>query len=247
MSCSDLPQWYLRRRFPVIDLSSSTWTKARSEVLSPGYAPGQCMSRLVEARRIRRVGRGVFVVVDPVRETPSIAIASALFADLPHYVTTDAALAFHGLIDQPISRIAVVLSMRRRPIKIGSAVVRPVVQPPDRIATADAFDTTTDGFTVRLATREQAIVDALAEPAWMEHGDLLQEVLTALTPDELDRTAAAVMARSTAAAQRLGYLLEGAGRAAPAVLEQLRPLRAVKLRPGQTIKGPYSTRWRVYG
>ena len=247
MSCSDLPQWYLRRRIPVVDLRSSTWTKARSEVLPPGYAPGQCMSRLVKARRIRRVGRGVFIVVDPVRETPAIAIASALFADLPHYVTTDAALAFHGLIDQPISRIAVVLSTRRRPIKIGSAVVRPVVQPPDRITVADAFDTTTDGFTVRLATREQAVVDALAEPAWMEHCDLLQEVLTALTPDELDRTAAAAMARSTAAAQRLGYLLEGAGQEAPAVLEQLRPLRAVKLRPGQTTKGPYSTRWRVYG
>ncbi len=81
MSCSDLPQWYLRRRIPVVDLRSSTWTKARSEVLPPGYAPGQCMSRLVKARRLRRVGRGVFIVVDPVRETPAIAIASALFAD----------------------------------------------------------------------------------------------------------------------------------------------------------------------
>jgi hypothetical protein len=70
-----------------------------------------------------------------------------LFALVPHYVTTDAVLAFDGLLDQPISTIRVILSGRRTP-------------------------------------------KALAE---------------------------------------------------------LRPLRSVRLRPGVTRRGPYSTRWRVYG
>jgi len=205
------------------------------------------MRRLARAGRVRRVGRGLYVVVDPVRETPAIAIASALFADVQHYVTTDAALAFHGLIDQPIRTITVVLSSTRRAIDIGRAVVRPVTVSADRLRAADAYATTADGFAVRLASREQAVVDAVAEPAWMMHGDLLAEVLAVFADDELERTAVGALARSTAAGQRLGYLLEEAGRQAPKVLVELRPVRSVRLRPGDTRRGPYSTRWRVYG
>ena len=205
------------------------------------------MRRLARAERVRRVGRGLYVVVDPVRETPAIAIASALFAEVPYYVTTDAALAFHGLIDQPIRTITVVLSSTRRAIDIGRAVVRPVTVSADRLRAADAYATTADGFAVRLASREQAVVDAVAEPAWMMHGDLLAEVLAVFADDELERTAVGALARSTAAGQRLGYLLEEAGRQAPKVLAAMRPLRSIRLRPGDTRRGPYSTRWRVYG
>jgi len=247
MACSSLPDWYLRRRIAVIDLGSATWRQARSDVVPPGYTPNECMRRLVRAKRVRRVGRGLFVIVDPARETPAIATASALFAELPHYVTTDAALAHHGLIDQPISRITVVLARRRRPIDIGPALVCPVTISADRLAVADAYQTTSDGFEVRLATREQAVVDALAEPAWMVHGDLLAEVLAAFTAEELQRTATGAMARSTAAAQRLGYLLEDAGGPLPQALSEVLPVRAVRLQPGRKGKGPYSTRWRVYG
>ncbi len=247
MACAEIPDWYLQRRIAVVDLRSATWREARVEVVPPGYAPDECMRRLAKAGRVRRIGRGLFVVVDPVRETAAIAIASALFAGEPHYVTTDAALAFHGAIDQPIRQIAVVLSRIRRPIDVGQVVVRPVTVRADWLGTADAYDTTADGFKVRVATREQAIVDALAEPAWMVHGDLLAEVLATFTEDELERTAASALARSTAAAQRLGYLLEDAGRPVTASLAGLRPVRAVRLRPGHKTKGPYSTRWRVYG
>jgi len=247
MSCSDLPDWCLRHRMAVVDLRSASWRRARAEVVPPGYAPDECMRRLARAGRVRRVGRGLYVVVDPVRETPAIAIASALFAEVPHYVTTDAALAFHGLIDQPIRTITVVLSSTRRAIDIGRAVVRPVTVSADRLRAADAYATTADGFAVRLASREQAVVDAVAEPAWMMHGDLLAEVLAVFADDELERTAVGALARSTAAGQRLGYLLEEAGRQAPKVLVELRPVRSVRLRPGDTRRGPYSTRWRVYG
>jgi len=231
----------------VVDLRSASWRRARAEVVPPGYAPDECMRRLARAGRVRRVGRGLYVVVDPVRETPAIAIASALFAEVPCYVTTDAALAFHGLIDQPIRTITVVLSSTRREIDIGRAVVRPVTVSADRLRAADAYATTADGFAVRLASREQAVVDAVAEPAWMMHGDLLTEVLAVFADDELERTVVGALARSTAAGQRLGYLLDEAGRQAPKVLVELRPVRSVRLRPGDTRRGPYSTRWRVYG
>ncbi len=247
MACSELPNWYLQRRNAVVDLGSATWRKARVEVVPRGYAPDECLRRLAKARRVRRIGRGLYVVIDPVRETPAIAIASALFTDETHYVTTDAALAFHGAIDQPIRQLVVVLSRSRRPIDIGPALVRPVKIRRDLLTAAQAYDTTTDGFKIHVATREQAVVDALAEPAWMVHGDLLAEVLANFSEEEIERTAAAASARSPAAAQRLGYLLEDASRPVTGSLTSLRPVRAVRLRPGQKTKGPYSTRWRVYG
>ncbi len=247
MSCAELPDWYLRHRMAVVDLRSAVWRRARAEVVPPGYTPDECMRRLVRAGRLRRVGRGLYVVVDPVRETPPIAIASGLFADQPHYVTTDAALAFHGFIDQPMPTITIVLSHARRPIDIGPAVVRPVTVSPVRLQAADAYATTADSFPIRVASREQAVVDALAEPHWMVHGDLLAEILAACTDDALERMATGALARSTAAGQRLGYLLEEAGRQPAKPLAELRPVRAVRLRPGDKRRGPYSTRWRVYG
>lgn len=247
MACSDLPDWYLRQRLAVIDFRSTAWRRAKAEVVTPGYAPAVCLARLEKAGRVRRIGRGLFIVVDVVREIPAIAIASGLFADDPHYVTTDAALVFYGLIDQPVRRIVVVQSRRRSPTNIGSSVVWPVRLGADRVLGAEAYDTTADGFRVRVASRAQAIVDALAEPTWMEHADLLAEVLVTLSDEELKRAAALARARSTAAAQRLGYLLEDARRGIPESLADLRPLRAVRLRPSLKRKGPYSTRWRVYG
>ncbi len=205
------------------------------------------MRRLVAAGRLRRVRRGAFVVVDRVRETPPIAIASGLYAEDRHYVTTDAALAFHGLIDQPITTIRIVLARRARPVDIGGVVVRPVVQAERWLDQADAFPTTLDGFPIHLASREQAVTDALVEPSWLSYGSLLGEVVARLAEDELVRTARRAISRTTAAAQRLGYLVEEAGRAIPAELESLRPVRSVRLRPGRAGSGPYSSRWRVYG
>src|SRR5260370_7674756 len=188
MACSELPNWYLQRRNGVVDLGSATWRKARVEVVPRGYAPDECLRRLAKAGRVRRIGRGLYVVIDPVRETPAIAIASALFTDETHYVTTDAALAFHGAIDQPIRQLVVVLSRSRRPIDIGPALVRPVKIRSDLLTAAQAYDTTTDGFKIRVPTREQAAVDALADPAWMVHGDLLARLLPTFPEQEIQPT-----------------------------------------------------------
>ncbi len=247
MSCADIPDWYLRQRIAVLDLRSAAWKRARPELLPPGYPPDVCMRRLAAAGRLRRLKKGAYLVVDPVRETPSIAVASGLYADTPHHVTTDAALAFHGLLDQPVPTITVVLGKRGRPVAIGSATVRPVSLASRWLKGADAYETTVAGFTVRVAAREQAVVDALAEPAWMTHGSLLPEVLAAFSEAELTRTADRALVRSSAAAQRMGYLLEEAGRELPPALGSLRPGRAVRLRPGHAPSAPYSSRWRVYG
>lgn len=248
MSCSDLPTWYLRRRIAVLDVRSAAFRRAREEVLPSGYDANVCLRRLVKAGKIRRIRGGLYVARDPVRETPPIAVASGVFAEVPHYVTTDAALAHHGLIDQPISTIVVVLDRARRRFELDSATtVRPVTVDEARLRAADAYETTVEGYSIHVASREQAVVDALAEPNWMIQGDLLAEILGAFTDAEVARTASGVLDRTTAAAQRLGYLLEEAGRPLPTSLAEFRPLRAVRLRPQKQARGPYSSRWRVYG
>lgn len=248
MSCSDLPTWYLRHRIAVLDVRSAAFQHARDEVLSNRKDTDVCLRRLAKAGRIRRIRGGLYVVRDPVRETPPIAVANGVFAEVPHYVTTDAALAHHGLIDQPIQTITVVLSRVRRRFELDSATtIRPVTLNEQRIREADAYETTVEGFGIRVASREQAVVDALAEPTWMVHGDLLAEILAVFTDAEVARAASGAFDRSTAAAQRLGYLLEEARRPLPASLSELRPVRAVQLRPQKHARGPYSSRWRVYG
>lgn len=246
MGCSDIATWYLERRVPVIDLSSTTWDRARRDVLPAGYQPAVCLRRLLDARRVRRLTRGVYQVIDPVRDTPAIAIADALFADVEHYITTDAALAFHRAIDQPVPEIVVVAAGSRRPISVGNARVRRVVLKPLAFLAADAYLTSIEGFAVTVAAREQAIVDGLAEPSWMTHLTLLPEVLAVLDDDALRRVADGALRRSTAAAQRLGFLLDEAERPAPRELEQLRPRSSVRLDPRRQ-GGRFSTRWRVYG
>jgi predicted transcriptional regulator of viral defense system len=247
MSCPDIPDWFLRRRIPVIDLRSRVWQEARTELLTAGYTPAVCLARLRSAGRVRQLAPGLYVVVDPVRETPSIAIASAIYSTADHYVTTDAALTVEGLLDQPLPTIRVVLpTVRRNRLELGHTIVRPVYLAPAKFAKADAFDTTIDGFRVRMATRAQAVVDAVAEPHWMTHGSLLPEVLAAFSEDDFERAAAGALARSKAAAQRLGYLIEEAARPVPPSLAALRPQSVVELRPGRR-SGLFSTRWRVYG
>jgi predicted transcriptional regulator of viral defense system len=247
MSCFDIPDWFLRRRLAVIDLRSPAWREARQDLLPAGYTPAVCLARLESAGRVRQLARGLYVVIDPVRETASIAIASAIFSAADHYVTTDGALVVDGLIDQPLPDITVVLPIvRRNRLELGHTVVRPVALTPAKFAKTDAYNTTIDGFRVRVATRAQAVVDALAEPHWMTHGSLLPEVIAAFGDEELERTAAGTLLRSKAAAQRLGYLIEDAARPVPRALEAMRPQSTVELRPGRR-SGTFSTHWRVYG
>ena len=80
MSCADLPTWYLRHRIAV-DVCSAPFRRAREEVLPSGYDADVCLRRLAKADKIRRIRGGMYVVRDPVRETPPIAVASGVFAE----------------------------------------------------------------------------------------------------------------------------------------------------------------------
>jgi predicted transcriptional regulator of viral defense system len=143
--------------------------------------------------------------------------------------------------------ITVVLAaVRRRPVNLKSARVRPVWLGRETFSRSDRYETTQEGFTVWIASREQSVVDALAEPKWMVHATLLPEVLVQLREDEVADVARRAIERSTAAAQRLGYLLEGSGLPIPEPLIALRPKSAVELSPGHRA-GAFSSRWRTYG
>lgn len=248
MSCAEISEWFLVRRLAVIDVASEAWAEARSATLNQprGSTSAICLHRLARRGVIRRLRRGLYVVIDPVRNTAPVAIASAAFATEQHYVTTDAALSVEGLIDQPIPTITVVLQHKRVQLDLGGQVVRPVTISDTLFADAKWHRTTIDGFPVRIASRVQAVVDALVEPHWMTHASLIPEVLAAFTDSEVAEAAERALARTQAAAQRLGYLLEDAHRPEPAALAAFRPKNVVELRPGYR-SGPFSTRWRIYG
>jgi len=119
-----------------------------------GYDANVCLRRLVEAGRIRRIRAGLYVVRDPAGETQPIAVASGVFAEVPHDVTTDAALAYHGrsIVRSPL--------VRHRP----NYTLRPVTLDETRIGAADAYETTVEGFGIRIGVPRAGVVDARAEP-----------------------------------------------------------------------------------
>jgi hypothetical protein len=125
---------------------------------------------------------------------------------MDHYVTTDAALAVHRPIDQPIPVITIIVP-RARPasFRLGTTLILASEMPRDRFDAADHYAMTLDGFAVRLESRVHAVADALEDPRRMTHLPLLPEVLPAIGADEIERLAVATMARSWASAQRLGF------------------------------------------
>jgi hypothetical protein len=213
MSCGDIPDWYLRHRVPVLDVSTETWRMVRRDILPKGYSRDTCTRRLVAAKRLRPVVRGRFLVLDPVREVPAIAIASGLFAERAHYVTTDAVFEFHRLIDQPVPEIIVAMPESHRRIDIGGATVRPVTVAAARFATADVVHTTMrdGGYRLALASVEQAIADAVTHPRWSMHYSLLPEILARPREYDLGALVQIVGARGQAASLRLNDLLHEAG------------------------------------
>lgn len=245
MGCADIPDWYLSRQIPVVDLRSATWAEASGELLPAGYEPTTCLRRLATAYKVRFITRGLWQVVDPSREPPMIALADAIFRETQHYITTDAALQAEGLVDQPVPLITVVTRKRRRPLEIGHTTVRAVSTSAATFEAAESIRTSRDGYKVTLATPAQAVADAVAEPHWMLHSSLLPEVLAQLRERDVETAADLALTRSKAAAARLGYLLDEARVAVPADLRDFEPQARTELVPGR--RGPYSTRWRVYG
>jgi len=248
VTCAELHRWLLRSHLAVVDVAGPDWQQAREAVgLGRGVTQAQCLARMVDQGLLRRARRGLYVVVDPAREAPAVAIASGAYANAEHYVTTDAALAIHGLIDQPIPTITVIMPRPApTPFQLGKTLVKVSRVSDAHFRRADHYRTTLDGFRTDLASRVQAVLDALDDPRRMTHRSLLPEVLRLFDSAELERLAAAALQTSQASAQRLGYLIEDAGAQTPSALDDLRPSSVVSLNPGGSW-GVFSTRWRVRG
>jgi len=248
VTCADIHRWLLRRHLPVVDLASDDWREAREAVsLTPGITQAKCLARMVETGLLRRVRRGLYVVIDPAREAPAAAIASSAYWHIEHYITTDAALAFHGLIDQPLPTITVTVPRPApTPFRLGKTLIRCSRMSDAQFRRADHYRTALDGFRVDVASRVQAVLDAIDDPRRMTHYSLLPEVLRSLDADEVTQLALNALQTSQAAAQRLGYLLEDAGTEPSGVLVDFRPSSVVSLEPGRPWS-VFSTRWRVRG
>ncbi len=251
MGCGDLPAYFLRRRIPVINLKSDDWPRAIAQTGISEPQTAVCLQRLSARGRVSRIRRNLYLVVDPVREAPVESVASACFSHLDHYVTTDRALVFHRLIDQPTPAITVVTAESRAiGLRVRGLEIRSVYMPASRLQRASQenyYSTTSDGYPVVIATRALAVADALAHPSWMTHYSLLPEVVSAFSARDLSVLSRLCLDRSRAAAQRLGYLLEEAGIDAPPELAAFHPVSAVYLDPRHRRAGLFSTRWMTRG
>ncbi len=248
MHCSDLPRSVLRQGMAVINTEAPRWASLRAEFgLDSTKAQSACFKRLTQRGDLVRLRRGIYVPTAGILDVPELAIASGAVAHLAHYVTTDRALEHHGLINQPIVTTTVVVAGEVAPIPVGNHTLRFVKVAEERATRAQAFDTAAATFPARVASRQQAILDALVEPGWMIYLDLLPEVLSVLDPREMEWLAGAALRAGSAPAQRLGYLLDEARAPMPHGLAALRPRSTAYLDPARKRAGSFSTRWRLYG
>ncbi len=247
MKQTDLHRTLLRARVAVLDTKSEYWRSLVSQDdASPGVDAWMVIRRMAHAGLLQPVKRGVYAVVDPVRATPAIAVASGVYGSREHYITTDAALAFHRLMDQPVPviRAAVPTGGALATFKAGGAKVEALIVVARKFGAADWYETRIDGFPVKVASRVQAVVDAVDHPKRMTHFSLLPEVLRSLRQDEVEEAGTRALGASSAAAQRLGFLLDEGGVPVPSALLQLHPTFTVSLLP-QSRRGTFSARWRI--
>ncbi|HEY2513758.1 MAG TPA: type IV toxin-antitoxin system AbiEi family antitoxin [Polyangiaceae bacterium] len=213
-------------------------------------------SALVRKGALRRVGRGIFVIV-PLRAqvrptTPSAAaLVSALLSDEAYYLGGLWALTHHRLTPQQYAtRIDAFVERDHQPRTLANAHVRFHCVPPARIA--DGYDVASiEGSSVHVSTAEETLLDLLDYPdmagATRAALALVEPALAQVDLGRLVRRASEV-ARSSSC-QRLGVLLERAG-VAPAKLAALRQ-RAMATQsltsmiPGTPRRGQVNTRWRV--
>jgi predicted transcriptional regulator of viral defense system len=213
-------------------------------------------SALVRKGALRRVGRGIFLVV-PFRaqarpSTPSAAaLVVALLSDEPYYLGGLWALTHHRLtLQQFTTRIDAFAARAHQPRTLGHAHVAFHVVPASRIAKGSET-TTLEDAAARVSTKETTILDLLDYPDMA--GDtrasleLVEPALAQVDLEKLTKLGAAISRSSTC--QRLGVLLERKG-VEPSKLAGLRrrtlATRALtSMVPGAPRHGRVNARWRV--
>jgi predicted transcriptional regulator of viral defense system len=213
-------------------------------------------SALVRKGALRRVGKGIFVVV-PLRAqarptTPSAAaLVAALLSDEPYYLSGLWALTHHRItLQQYATRIDAFVARGHQPRTLANAHLRFHRVPPSRIAQGYEI-ISIEGSPVQVSTREETLLDLLDYPdmagATRAALALVEPALGQVDLDKLVQRASAVARSSTC--QRLGVLLERMG-VNPSKLAALRR-RALATQsltsmvPGTPRRGPVNARWRV--
>ena len=226
---------------------ASRWGAERADKLT---------SALVRKGALRRVGKGIFLVV-PLRaqarpSTPSAAaMVAALLSDEPYYLGGLWALTNHRLtLQQYTTRIDAFVVRSHRPRTLANAHLRFHRVPPSRIASCSEI-ASIEGSPARVSTKEGTLLDLLDYPdmagTLRASLALVEHALEQVDLQRLVRLATAVARSSTC--QRLGVLLERRG-VSPSRLAGLRRRALVtqsltSMVPGTPRRGPVNVRWRI--
>lgn len=223
---------------------------ALDQVTGSRHRSHEVIEQLVEDGRLRRVRRGVYVLVGPdgvVRPTLLDIIAAT--TPKPYLVTAGRALEVHGLTDQHFRRVFVLAPTQLRSWSWRGDEVRFARVSADRLR---GKALRTRKTRARVASSEGAILDSLAHPQWgVTLSQVVQAMDIAMRRDAsfADRLAmACANYGSPASARRLGFLttrLAGA-EAARALLPLIGPGKGTTLlaRGGSTV-GPVDSTWHV--
>lgn len=238
------------------------WERSRTKVVrladleSVGPFAASIAKRLVEKKVLERIGRGLYLV-RPFRASgqawsfSSLPALEHLLAGTPHYVGGLSAFTLHRLTaQQHTSVVDVFVQSFRRSRRLGNARVvfhrRPAMVFKRGIIRLDL-----DGVAVQVADPERAAIDALDQfrvvGGMASALSLVRDAIPKLNTRKLVADALSIARTSTC--QRLGLLLERAGKPGR-VLSPLRE-RAEESRytplliPGRSREGRLHPVWRV--
>lgn len=195
------------------------WLVSNGPIVSDPPISNWILRSLVDARRIMRLRRSLYVV--PSGDARLLGVGHTVNTlDPEGYVSGLAALALHNLTDQDVADWWSISPRRQSDIRYGRVRVH-FVYSPVRARSGERTIVTQAGEQVTVATPAQAILDELRfmpeRIDWLAIARMLSEALNqqATTPGELTTVLSRDRAPSTAVARRLGFLLEAVGASAP--------------------------------
>ena len=202
------------------------------------------LRRLSRDGRLRRVRRGVYLLVAPTGSTDArvLPLIDAV-TPRPYLITAGRALAELGLSDQHFFRVIVLTSHRLSGWSWQGDEVRYALVAPERIWGPSRSSGP------QVALPERAILDCLANPRWGVSVAQTAEAVDRAVPGRTSPERLAKAAErygSAAVARRLGYLLEllhGADAAVPLLALRGRSHANVLLSGSAPDRGPSSPRW----
>jgi predicted transcriptional regulator of viral defense system len=240
--------------------SGGRYTFIKAEALmatsSTEVALKLAVARLAASKRVVAPCRGFFVIVPPEYRAAGSPPGSWFIDDLmkhlrrPYYVGLLSAAALHGAGHQQPQEFQVVTDRPLRRIEVGRVRIRFIVK--RRVRAASVNEVKTETGIMRVSTPETTALDLAC---YVQQAGGLGNVATVLgelaehiEPSRLAK--AAQQERQLSHVQRLGFLLERAGRAERAVLlaslVDSRKPRNVPLRPARsTGQVLVDQRWHV--